>query len=136
MGCAQFFAIEFICASSVVNEKHISLDFNVPDAQDWKVSCGPHDLADLVREIRDVEACLGTAVKKPSAGELESLKWGRKSLVATQDMPAGRKLEASHLTTKRPGTGIQPADIDDVIGRKAMCDLGADQSLNWSDLAD
>jgi N,N'-diacetyllegionaminate synthase len=115
-------------------EKHISLDFNVPDAQDWKVSCGPHDLADLVREIRDIEACLGSEIKKPSSGELESLKWGRKSLVVTEDIPVGSKIQASHLTTKRPGTGISPAQMGDVVGRSLRKPIKRGQLLSWEHL--
>lgn len=42
-----------------VIEKHIALDFNVPDAQDWKVSCGPDDLVEFVADVRAVSAARG-----------------------------------------------------------------------------
>ena len=35
-------------------EKHITLDYDVPNAQDWKVSCGPPDLATFIGQLREI----------------------------------------------------------------------------------
>lgn len=112
-------------------EKHISLDFDVPDAQDWKVSCGPHDLAEFVTELREVEAALGVRESGPTAGEQESLKWAGKSLVAIRDLPAGTRLNREDLVSKRPGTGIPPAQIEVLIGRKLRTALERDSQITW-----
>ncbi|MEW5724308.1 MAG: N-acetylneuraminate synthase family protein, partial [Thermodesulfobacteriota bacterium] len=115
-------------------EKHISLDFDVPNAQDWKVSCGPDDLPLLVAQIREIEAGLGSGEKQPAQGEQESLLWARKSLVAARDIPAGAVVEASMLRAKRPGTGISPEEAGRVIGRVAKRDIVADELLSWEQL--
>ena len=115
-------------------EKHISLDFNVPNAQDWKVSCGPDDLPLLVRQIRDIEVGLGSGIKAPSTGEQASLLWARKSLVAARDINAGELITADLLQAKRPGKGIPPARFGEVVGRKAKVKIRKDTAIQWEDL--
>lgn len=109
-----------------VLEKHISLDFDVPDAQDWKVSCGPHDLKDFVDQVREVEAALGDGVKAPRPSEAAALEWARKSLVAARPIAAGAVIGPGDLAAKRPGTGIPPSELDTVLGRAAARDIPED----------
>ena len=47
-----------VALGAKVIEKHITLDYNIPNAQDWKVSCGPDNLADFVNQAHEVEAAL------------------------------------------------------------------------------
>ena len=115
-------------------EKHITLDYDVPDAQDCKVSCGPADFPDFVRQVRDVEAALGTGVKSPVASEAESLAWARKSLVAAVDIEEGAQITAEMLLAKRPGTGIAPADVGRVVGRRAAERIAQDTLVRWDQI--
>lgn len=115
-------------------EKHITLDFNVPNAQDWKVSCGPDDFADFVRLVREVEAARGAGGKMPRECETPAFKWALKSLVAAHALPAGHVLDAADLAAKRPGDGISPAQIDAVVGRTLNADLAADDLIEWRKL--
>lgn len=128
-----------VCLAAVARgacllEKHISLDFDLPDAQDWKVSCGPHDLSEMIRQVREVELSLGGEDKLISPGEQASLQWARKSLVAARDLPAGSVLEADMLVARRPGTGIPPSRTTELLGRRTRLDIAADQLLAWEDL--
>lgn len=120
-----------VARGAKIIEKHITLEFNIPNAQDWKVSCGPEDLADFVSEIRRIESALGQAVKQPGEAEARNLAWARKSLVTTRAIPAGTALDHSMLIAKRPGTGIAPHEIDDILGRRVSRDLEADTVLHW-----
>ena len=43
----------------------------------------------------------------------------RRSIVALSEIPAGTIIEREMLTFKRPGTGISPSRLDEVIGRRA-----------------
>jgi N-acetylneuraminate synthase/N,N'-diacetyllegionaminate synthase len=115
-------------------EKHISLDFDIPNAQDWKVSCGPDDFHDFVSGIRAVEGMLGKAEKCPQACETEALEWALKSLVATRELPAGTIIEAGMLTAKRPGGGLPPSRHRDVIGRRLKRRLVEDEALAEDDI--
>lgn len=120
-----------VARGAEVIEKHITLEFDIPNAQDWKVSCGPDDLAAFVTEIRTIEAALGRAAKLPSAAEVRNQGWARKSLVTTRALAAGTALDHSMLTAKRPGTGIAPHEIGDVLGRVLKTDVAADTVLRW-----
>jgi N,N'-diacetyllegionaminate synthase len=115
-------------------EKHITLDFDVPNAQDWKVSCGPDDFADFVRGIRDIEVMLGRPVLEVQPCEEPALEWALKSLVVVAPLAAGTLLEPTHLAAMRPGDGIAPARMDEVVGRRLCRDLGEGDPVRWDDL--
>lgn len=129
------FPLAAVALGARIIEKHITLDFDVPNAQDWKVSCGPKDLAEFIRQLREIEAGLGVRDTGPTAGERDSLAWAGKSLVPVRDIPAGASLRGEDLTGKRPGTGISPAQIGEVIGRATKVPLSRDQVIQWEDLA-
>lgn len=115
-------------------EKHISIDFDVPNAQDWKVSCGPHNLTQFVSDIRSIESALGGDLKTLSAAEESSIRWARKSLTAACKIHAGETITRDMLVARRPGTGIPPSDIDKVLGRKARSEISPDEIIDWASL--
>ncbi|EPR35548.1 N-acetylneuraminic acid synthase domain-containing protein [Alkalidesulfovibrio alkalitolerans DSM 16529] len=112
-----------------VIEKHITLDYDVPDAQDWKVSCGVDDLHLMVAQIREIEAGLGSGEKTMTASEREGAVWARKSLVAARDICIGEVIDETMLAAKRPGTGIEPCKIGEVLGRSAREDIPKDSII-------
>jgi len=111
-----------VALGACVIEKHFTLDRNLP-GPDHKASLEPHELADLVRGSRLVEASLGDGLKRPAASEMDTARVARKSLVAAQDICAGDVLTRESIAIKRPGTGLPPAMRDQVIGRKARIDI-------------
>lgn len=123
-----------VALGAKIIEKHITLDFDVPDAQDWKVSCGPSDLGRFVSELREVEASLGSKSDGPSDAERENKVWATKSLVTARPISAGTIMTSADLTAKRPGTGVPPSRIAEVIGRRAAMDLAPDAVLKWEHL--
>jgi len=128
-----------ICLAAVARgacliEKHISLDFNVPNAQDWKVSLDPDGLKEMVRQIREIEHSLGDGIKDIKPRERESISWARKSLVAVRDLAAGTVLDEKVLTSRRPGTGIAPSELGRVVGLPLVHPLSIDEPLTWSHL--
>lgn len=128
------FPLAAVSLGAQVVEKHITLDFNVPNAQDWKVSCGPEQLPIMVKQIRDIEAGLGSGVKAPGEAERLSLSWARKSLVAVRDISQGEVITPGMLSAKRPGNGISPAHMDEVIGKKAKLNIQKDTAIQWEQL--
>lgn len=124
-----------VARGAEVVEKHITILRDVPNAQDWKVSAGPEDLARLVADIRRIEAMLGDGAKQPSPSEAEGQKWATKSLVPVRDLPAGHVLTAADLTTKRPGTGVPANRFDATVGRRLARAVQADTVLQPADLA-
>ena len=126
-----------ICLAAVamgaqIIEKHITLDFNVPNAQDWKVSCGPDDFAEFVRLIREVESARGSSDKSLRECEKGASQWALKSLVSMRSLSAGHVLAEEDMVAKRPGNGISPAQLQEVIGRVLRVDLAEDDVIEWS----
>lgn len=58
----------------------------------------------------------------------------RQSLVATRDLRAGEIVQRSDLTIKRPGTGLAPYMMDDVIGTRVRRDISEDFPLREEDI--
>jgi len=99
-------------------EKHITIDRDVPNAQDWKVSCDPSNFNAFVKDIRIIEKAISGGRKIISENERDSIKWARKSITAAEDIPAGATLVKEMFKYQRPGMGISPAQIKSVIGKK------------------
>jgi N,N'-diacetyllegionaminate synthase len=100
-----------------VIEKHFTLD-HAMEGPDHKASLNPVELTAMVRGIRIVEASLGSGVKKTSAVENETATLVRRSLVAACDIPAGVEVSMEMVAIKRPGSGLPPAMLEYVLGRK------------------
>ena len=124
-----------VARGAKVIEKHITILRDVPNAQDWKVSAGPEDLPELIENIRRVEAMRGDGQKQLRASEEAGTQWALKSLVARQTFPAGHILQAEDLVAKRPGTGIPPNRIDEVVGKTLTETLAADEPVRLEALA-
>ena len=85
-------------------EKHFTLDRTM-SGPDHPFAVEPDELRAMVAGIRDAQAALGDGRKDgPSPEEREEMyRLGRRSLIATRDLPAGTLLERDMITTKRPG---------------------------------
>ncbi len=123
-----------VAMGASIIEKHITLDYDVPNAQDWKVSCGPDNLKTFVSQVRDIEAAMTMRPDGPTANELRSMLWASKSLVTRREIAVGQAIVADDLCAKRPGGGISPSRIDEVVGRVARVSLGKDVVIKPEDL--
>ena len=72
---------------------------------------------------------MGGAAKVPTASELRNRDVVRRSVVAARHIRQGQRLKEEDLTTKRPGTGIEPIMYWDVIGRRALRDYDPDDLI-------
>jgi N,N'-diacetyllegionaminate synthase len=127
-------SVAAVALGASVIEKHITLDKALP-GPDHKASLSPAELAELVRQIRSVESALGTGVKEPVPAEIPVRELVRRSVTLARDMARGETLQAADLVLLRPGTGIPPADLDKVPGRRLARDMACHSTLNWTDLA-
>jgi N-acetylneuraminate synthase/N,N'-diacetyllegionaminate synthase len=114
-------------------EKHFTISRDLAGV-DHPASAEPDELARLVSEVRATEAALGDGIKQVMRCEAEHLETMRKSLVAARDLERGRELTTDDLLVKRPGGGIKPSRIDEVLGRRLTHALEADDLLHWDDL--
>jgi sialic acid synthase SpsE len=126
-------AVAAVALGASVIEKHFTLDRTLP-GPDHLASIEPTELKAMVRQIRNTELALGDGVKKPTRAELRNRGIVRKSLHLTKAVEAGHVLEESDLTTKRPGDGISPMRLREVVGRKMKHALESGAKLGADDL--
>ncbi len=115
---------------AVMIEKHFTLDRNLAGV-DQSISMEPEDLRRLKSEILNVTKILGEEKKQIQQSEVPVRQSARRSLVARVDIPAGTLLEPDMLTCKRPGIGIPPNELAQVIGKPSKKDIPAEQVLTW-----
>jgi sialic acid synthase SpsE len=113
-------------------EKHFTLSREMK-GPDHAFALEPGELGAMVSAIREVEAALGNGrLEGPSAVEaVEMYRLARRSVVAAVDIPASTTITREMLTTKRPGYGVKPKDIDLLVGRIARVDIEADDVITW-----
>lgn len=125
-----------ICAAAMgarVIEKHFTCDKKA-EGPDHVLSSDPHEMKQIVDAIRTLEVMLGSGAKQPAESERTTRINNRKSIVLAQRVRLGEPLPQSALAVKRPGYGIPPKFLDQVVGRIASRDLKADEVLTWEDL--
>jgi len=127
-------AVAAVALGARVLEKHFTLDKSLV-GPDHKASADPAEFAAYVGTVRNMEAALGTGIKRPSESERATAAAARKSLVAARRLPEGHRLCEGDMVCKRPGTGLSPMLIDVVVGRSLKRDVPPDHILRWGDLA-
>jgi len=122
-----------VAMGATVIEKHFTLDKQLP-GPDHQASLEPHELAQMIKDIRAVERSLGNGAKAPTEEELQVRQVVRRSIVLAKDVKKGDVITREHLTLLRPEGGIHPKYINDVIGKRFVRDLETDYLLQWSDI--
>ncbi len=113
-------------------EIHVTLSREM-FSPDMSASITTAELRQLVTGVRYIEKILSHPVDKNTMAEkLEPMRrLCTKSLVAARDLPVGTILQRHHLASKRPGLGIPPEQLDNVLGKRVITDLRADDLLDY-----
>lgn len=113
---------------AVVIEKHFTLSKNL-EGPDHKASLEPDELKELVSAIRNIERALGSTKKIVTNSEAANALVVRKSIVARKNITRGEIFTVENITTKRPGTGINPMRWEQVLGQKANRSFEKDEII-------
>jgi N,N'-diacetyllegionaminate synthase len=97
-------------------EKHLTLDRSLP-GPDHRSSLEPEAFGELVRAARAIESGIGSGEKRPTHAEIAMRAVARKSLHWTRDLAAGTAVGSGDLAALRPGTGIAPSRLGELVGR-------------------
>jgi sialic acid synthase SpsE len=106
-----------VAMGACIVEKHFTTDRNLP-GPDQRFSSDPAEFAELVRGIRATEAMLGEARIVPSAAEQAAREGYRLSCVAARDLPEGAIVTAADVRFRRPGSGLPPKALPELLGRR------------------
>ncbi|SVE59953.1 uncharacterized protein METZ01_LOCUS512807, partial [marine metagenome] len=116
---------------AVILEKHFTHDKTL-SGNDHYHAMDKEDLKGFNKNLDRIFTILGDQKKYPLNEEKPARKNARRSLVATMDISEGVAVTREHLTWKRPGHGISPKFIEDIIGKQTVRQILEDESLKWS----
>lgn len=128
---------EFACPMAVglgarIVEKHYTLNKYLPD-DDHYHAVDQMGLTRLVKNCKE-SFLMSSRYEEMTEAEQAARQYARRSIVAAHDLTAGQVLTAADVDYKRPGTGVSPTRLDDVLGKRLKRDLDADALILFDDL--
>ncbi len=115
-------------------EKHFTDHRADRTFHDHALSSEPAEMAQLVQDIRAVEAALGADVKARTACEESTLPRLRRGLAASRDLPSGHVVDAADLAYLRPAGAFPAGSEQRLIGRKLRRSIAAGYLFTEEDL--
>jgi N-acetylneuraminate synthase len=120
-------AVASVVLGACLIEKHVTLDRNGGGADD-SFSLEPEELAQLCKDAKTAWLSLGKVNYERTEAEKGNVKF-RRSLYVVKDIKAGEELTHENVKSIRPGFGLAPKFLNDVIGKKATRDLSKGTAL-------
>jgi N-acetylneuraminate synthase len=111
-------------------EVHLTLR-RADGGEDAEFSLEPEELTEMIRGCRTAWTALGKVSYALEASE-KGNKTFRRSLYVVQDIPAGGRLTAENVRSIRPGHGLPPKHLPEVLGRRAGRAIARGTPLAWS----
>lgn len=125
--------IAAVAMGAIIIEKHFTIDRSLP-GPDHKASLEPAELKAMIMAIRNIEQAIGSSEKHPTLTEKRNILIARKSIHIAKQLDKGHIVEENDLVMKRPGDGISPMLMEQVVGKKVKTNLEEEHKLSWEDL--
>jgi len=122
-----------VALGACIMEKHFTLSRSIP-GPDSAFSLEPHEFKAMVEAIRVAEKAVGSVCYEITGREAVSRVF-RRSLFIVQDMQAGEEFTVENVRSIRPGHGLPPRYLCEVLGRRTAHDIERGTPLNWSHVA-
>jgi N-acetylneuraminate synthase len=114
-------AITSIALGASIIEKHFTLDRSRGGPDD-SFSLEPSELADLCRDSKTAWAALGQVDYGRKSSEHANVKF-RRSLYFVEDMKAGEVISPNQVKSIRPGFGLAPKFLNQILGKTVVVDI-------------
>ena len=118
-----------VALGACIVEKHFTLDRSKA-GPDSEFSLEPDEFKAMVEAVRTAEKAVGRVHYGVSQHESRNRIF-RRSLFVVQDMKAGEQFTTDNLRSIRPGHGLHPRYLEDVLGRYAVIDINRGTPLKW-----
>jgi pseudaminic acid synthase len=121
--------IAAVTLGACIVEKHFTLSRSLGGA-DSAFSLEPSEFQAMVEGIRTAERALGTVQYGLNSAESKSRAF-RRSLFVVQDVKAGEVFHTGNVRSIRPGYGLHPRHLEQVLGRVATRNIERGTPLQW-----
>lgn len=123
-----------VALGAEVVEKHFIIDRSI-GGPDSAFSMTQEDFTQMVQDIRNVEKALGTVCYPTDPATIEG-RGGCRSLYVAEDMKAGDIITEQNVRSVRPGFGLHPKYLPELIGKKVNRDLEKGERFTLDVIAD
>jgi len=110
-----------VAVGADIIEKHFILDRNM-GGPDCEFSMEPDEFKQMVDSIRNVEKALGT-VSYELSDKMKANREFSRSLFVVADMKKGDIITEDNVRSIRPGFGLHPKYLKEILGKKVNKDL-------------
>lgn len=118
-----------VALGACIIEKHFTLSRDLP-GPDTAFSLEPHEFKAMVDAVRTVEKALGQVSYGVNEKEAQSRVF-RRSLFIVEDVKAGDEFTSRNVRSIRPGNGLPPKYLDQILGRRATRDIPRGTAVSW-----
>lgn len=122
-------AITSVALGASIIEKHFTLDRSGGGPDD-SFSLEPTEMTALCRDSKTAWAALGQVDYGCKSSEQGSAQF-RRSLYFVRDMKAGETISHTDIRSVRPGYGIEPKHLTEVIGKSVRSDISRNTPVSW-----
>jgi pseudaminic acid synthase len=121
--------VSAVTLGACIVEKHFTLSRNI-HGPDSAFSLEPHEFKQMVDTIRVAEKAFGGINYEVTEREAASRIF-RRSLFVVEDMRAGETFTYENIRSIRPGYGLEPKYLNNLLGKKAQRDIKKGTPLTW-----
>lgn len=121
--------ITSVALGACIIEKHLTLD-RLLGGPDVAFSLEPEEFKTMVKSVREVEKALGEVSYDLTEKMKKSREFSR-SLFVVKDMKAGEVFTEENVRSIRPGYGLPPKYLKEILGKQITQDIKKGTPLKW-----
>ncbi len=122
-----------VALGACIIEKHLTLS-RAAGGPDAPFSLEPDEFRAMVAAVRTAERAVGTVCYGATKSEVSSRVF-RRSLFVIRDVKKGETFTEENVRSIRPGHGLAPKHLKDILGRQAARDVEKGTPMSWNCVA-
>ena len=114
-------------------EKHFIVDKSI-GGPDSSFSLDANEFTEMVTMVRHAESCMGEIKYKSEASIINGRGVTGRSLFFMENVKAGEVITKKNIRSIRPGFGLHPKYLKELIGKKLVCDVERGMPVSWQQI--